>query len=205
MEISKTWSDFKQILQFNNLYFDYEDSDDGKRRVIMCQRNATTTYVCGMDLVENPDAESDQYDFEQNWASEAGEKKYVYYSHRFDVVLDNGEFNFDFKVKANDETTDVEAFLYKGLLDIGSGAVRGDTIEISVVDIDNVLGYGAGFIAGYVMRRKYLSGGAQIHSINPPKYDFLSSKRKIPTGLYIRIKYKGTGQPNIIADYEYEY
>lgn len=205
LEISKSWAVFKQILQANNLYFDYEDSEDGKTRTITCQRNATIMYVCGMLLVENPAPDSDQYDFEQNWAAKAGEKRYVYYSQRFDVALQNGEFTFDFKIKANDETTDVEAFLYKGLLDIGAGAARGDTIEISVVDIDNILGFGAGATVGYVLRRKYLSGGAQIHHLNPPRYDFLTSKRKIPAGLYVRITYKGTGQPNIIADYEYEY
>lgn len=205
MEISKNWQQLKNILLFNNLYFDYEDSEDGKSRMITVQRNAAITYVCGMQIVENPAQDSDQYDFEQNWAAKAGEKKYVYYSQRFDVTLDNGSFQYDFKIKQNDESTDAEAFLYKGVVDVGTGAVRGDSIEISVVDKDNILGFGEDVTVGYIFRKKILSGGAQIISINPPKYDFLSSKRKILSGLYIRVKYTGSGQPNIITDYEYEY
>jgi hypothetical protein len=204
IEISKSWSQLKNILTYNNLYFDFDDSDDGSRRVIYCQRNAYIVYVCGMDLVENPAQGSDQFDFEQNWMAKAGEKKYIYYSKAFDVVLTDGLFIADFKLKANDETTDVEAFLYQGSLDIGEGAVRGDSIEVQVIDLDNVLGHGYGTVLGWVVRKKILSG-AQFVRIRPPQYDFLSSKRKLPQGVYLRLRYIGQGEPSIIADYEYEY
>lgn len=205
LEIEKSWPELKNVLAYNNLYFDFDDSSDGLTRKIFCQRNAITVYVHKMNLVVEPDINSDQYDFEQNWASKAGEKKYVYYSQEFDVVLVNGSHQFDFKIKANDESTDVEAFLYKGSINVNAAAVRKDWIEVQVVDKDNIFGFGAGFILGWVIRKWILSGGEENHPIDPPKYDFLSSKRKIPSGIYLRVIYHGTGQPNVITCYEYEY
>ena len=205
LEIEKSWSELKAILTSNNLYFDYDDSADDLTRKIFCQRNAYTVYVHRMNLSSNPIDGSDQKDFEDNWASKAGERKYVYYSHTFDVSLTEGQCAFDFKIKANDETTDVEAFLYKGSINVNSPAVRGDWVEVQVVDKDNILGYGANSILGWVIRKWILAGGAEYHEINPPKYDFLSSKRKIPSGIYLRIIYHGSGEPNLIASYEYEY
>jgi hypothetical protein len=178
---------------------------DGLTRKIFCQRNAVTVYIHKMNLVATPANDSDQYDFEQNWAVKAGERKYVYYSHAFDVSLTNGQSSFDFKIKGNDETTDVEAFLYKGSINVNSPAVRGDWIEVQVVDKDNLLGHGADTVLGWVIRKWILAGGAENHEINPPKYDFLSSKRKIPAGIYLRVIYHGSGTPNVITCYEYEY
>lgn len=205
IEIEKSWPELKSILIYNNLYFDYEDSSDELTRKIFCQRNAITSYTHNMNLVPEPVEGSDQKDFEDNWASKAGEKKYVYYSQQFDVVLNNGSCTFDFKIKKNDEVTDTEAFLYKGAITVSSQAVRGDWIEVQVIDIDNVLGFGNNVVLGWVIRKWIVSGGAEVHEINPPKYDFLTSKRKIPAGIYLRIIYHGTGTPNVIASYEYEY
>lgn len=207
MEIKKKYSEIVAIIAANNLYFNYEDSELDQNgnalRTIIVSRSADVTYVCIIPIKETPVEGSDQEDFEANLASKAGEKKYVYYSHKFDVSSDGHQF--DFKIKANDETTDVEAFVYKGLICVDDSAVRGDSITVSVVDKDNLLGYGAGATLGYMIRRKYLHGGKQEHFISPPKYDFLSSKRKIPAGIYVRVTYNGTGRPNVIADYEYEY
>lgn len=205
LEIDKSWSELKAILLSNNLYFDYDDSPDGLTRKVFCQRNAVTVYTHKMNLSVEPPAGSDQEDFDTNWAHKAGERKYVYYSQSFDVVLTNGQCTFDFKIKANDETTDVEAFLYKGSINVNSPAIRGDWVEVQVVDKDNLLGYGADTILGWVIRKWILAGGAENHEINPPKYDFLSSKRKIPAGIYLRVIYHGSGTPNVITCYEYEY
>ena len=207
MEIKKKYSEIVAIIAANNLYFNYEDSEfdpnDNALRTIIVSRSADVTYVCIIPIKVTPDKGSDQEHFDANLATKAGEKKYVYYSHRFDVSGDGHEF--DFKIKANDETTDVEAFLYKGSINVNSPAVRGDWIEVQVVDKDNLLGFGADTILGWVIRKWILAGGAENHEINPPKYDFLSSKRKIPAGIYLRIVYHGSGEPNVIASYEYEY
>lgn len=207
MEIQKTYTEFKTILRNNNLYFNYEDTPIGENgigtRTLYTTRDSNISYACVMLIKAVAEEGSDQKDFEDNWASKSGEKKYCYYSHSFNVASDGHQFNF--KIKANDETTDVEAFVYKGLICVNEDAVRGDSISVSVVDIDNILGYGAGATLGYMIRKKVLHGGKQEHLINPPKYDYLSSKRKIPAGLYVRITYHGSGRPNVIADYEYEY
>lgn len=205
LEIEKSWPELKAILTYNNLYFDYDDSADGLTRKIFCQRNAVTVYIHKMNLVAEPAVDSDQYDFEENWASKSGERKYVYYSREFDVSLTEGQCIYDFKIKANDETTDVEAFLYKGVINVDAPAVRKDWIEVQVIDKDNLLGYGANTVLGWVIRKWLLAGGAEDHPIDPPKYDFLSSKRKIPVGIYLRVIYHGTGTPNVICSYEYEY
>lgn len=197
------------IIAANNMYFNFEDSPIGGNgigmRTIVTTRDSNIAYMCVIEIKATADEGSEQQDFDNNWASKAGEKKYVYYSQQFDVVLSSGTCQFDFKIKANDETTDVEAFLYKGSINVNSPAVRGDWVEVQVIDIDNVLGYGAGLVLGWVIRKWILSGGAENHEINPPKYDYLSSKRKIPAGLYLRVIYHGTGEPNVIANYEYEY
>jgi len=207
MEIKKKYSEIIDIIAYNNLYFNYEDTNFDSNgiatRTIIVSRSADISYYCVITIKEEADPESDQADFEANWMSKAGEKKYVYYSQTF--VVENDGHTFDFKIKANDETTDVEAFLYKGMICVDESAVRGDFIEVSVVDIDNVLGHGENVTVGYVIRKKILHGGKQEHFINPPKYDFLSSKRKVPAGLYIRVAYHGSGRPNVICDYEYEY
>ena len=207
MLIKKTYAEIIEIITYNNLYFNYEDSEfdaNGNAiRTIIVSRSSDVTYICNMPITIVAIPNSDQADFEANWASKAGEKKYVYQSVAFDVVSSGHQF--DFKIKENDETTDTEAFLYKGVICVSGSAVRGDSICVSVVDVDNVLGYGAGVTLGYVIRKKILHGGAQEHFISPPKYDFLSSKRKIPAGIYLRVTYTGTGTPNVICDYEYEY
>lgn len=207
MEIKKKYSEIVAIIAANNLYFNYEDSEfdpnGNALRTVIVSRSADVTYVCVIPIKVTPDEGSDQEHFEANLASKAGEKKYVYYSHQFDVAEDGHEF--DFKIKANDEATDVEAFLYKGSINVNAPAVRGDWIEVQVVDKDNILGYGAGLVLGWVIRKWILVGGSEYHEINPPKYDFLSSKRKIPAGIYVRVIYHGTGTPNVIASYEYEY
>jgi len=207
MEIKKKYSEIVAIIESNNLYFNYDDSDFDQNgnalRTIIVSRSADVTYVCVIPIKQTPDAGSDQEHFDANLATKAGEKKYVYYSQQFDV--DGDGYEFDFKIKAYDEITDVEAFLYKGSVNVNASAVRGDWIEAQVVDKDNVLGYGAGLVLGWVIRKWILSGGSEYHEINPPKYDFLSSKRKIPSGCYIRVIYHGTGTPNIIVSYEYEY
>lgn len=207
-EVSRSWDEIKAILNANNLYFDY--SDTSERRSIFVVKSAVVTFKTSFPInqePENPENDSwktpEQKDFDDNWAEKAGDKKYVYYSQSFNVTSSTEVFSF--KIKANDETTDVEAFVYKGLISVDENAQRGDTIEVAVADEDNILGYGAGLVLGYMIRKKILHGGKQDHFINPPKYDFLSSKRKIMAGLYVRVTYSGSGRPNVICDCEYEY
>lgn len=207
MIFSKSYSEIKEIIDNNNLYFNYEDSpldaNGNGIRTIITSRSSDVTYICQIPIQTNAAQGSDQEDFDLHYASRAGEKTYVHRSFSFDVTSDG--YNYDFKLKANDDITDIEAFVYKGMLLLGPETQRGDYVVVSIVDVDNLFGLGAGTVLGYMVKKKILSGGKESYSINPPMYDYLSSKRKVPNGLYIRVSYHGAGRPNIICDIEYEY
>jgi len=207
MIFSKSYSEMKQIIDNNNLYFNYEDSpldvNGNGIRTIITSRSSDVTYVCQIPIQTNAAQGSDQEDFDLNYASRAGERTYVHRSLSFDVTSDG--YSYDFKLKANDDTTDIEAFVYKGMLSVGPEAQRGDYVVVSIVDVDNLFGFGAGTVLGYMVRKKILSGGKEAYIIDPPRYDYLSSKRKVLNGLYVRVSYHGTGRPNVICDIEYEY
>ena len=74
----------------------------------------------------------------------------------------------------------------------------GDYIEFEVVDIDNLLGLGAGTVLNRYIETEYVKANTEaIISGN--------SAVKIPAGIYLRTRYVsvGTGQPiPIIIRYE---
>lgn len=203
----KTWAELKSILDSNNLYFDYEDKNT--TRIITTRRNATSMYVCEMPIVTVAAPGSDQYEFEQNYASKAGEKTYCYWAERnsFENAA-TSEYVFRLKDYCGAGNTPIDAFVFKGFISVDENAVRGDILTAAIVDHDNVLGYGVDTVVGYLVRKMLLDGGKQNIPTMPPSVDYIVNKKRIPAAFWIKMTYTSQHQTNnvdLIAGIEYEY
>jgi len=95
----------------------------------------------------------------------------------------NTTTNIEYKVINQSGESETYKYLKGGLL-FGSNIAYGDYIEVEIVDIDNILGAGAGYVVkNYVIQRfihPTCSFTNNIESTTPGK---------IPIGLYVRFKY----------------
>lgn len=78
-------------------------------------------------------------------------------------------------------------FLLSGGSCIVKGAAHGDHIAMQVIDIDNVLGYGANTMLKSFITNWYVAEGSSSFLLEVPY------PAKILGGLYIRITYTSTG------------
>ncbi len=82
--------------------------------------------------------------------------------------------------------------LFDGLGLLVKDAAWGDSVRLQVVDVDNILGYGAGLV---------LDEFATTWLINPQAYDQgywrLEYSAEIPANLYIRVIYNSVGGANV--------
>ena len=93
--------------------------------------------------------------------------------------------DIDFAVGAEDRYID-------GVRILLSNHADGDTMDFKVVDVDNVLGYGAGVVLkqfGYTWNVDYENSDQGMNF-----YNFLA---KINAGLYVRITYNSAGVSNV--------
>ena len=93
--------------------------------------------------------------------------------------------DIDFAVGAEDRYID-------GVRILLSNHADGDTMDFKVVDVDNVLGYGAGVVLkqfGYTWNVDYENSDQGMNV-----YNFLA---KINAGLYVRITYNSAGVSNV--------
>lgn len=74
---------------------------------------------------------------------------------------------------------------------IGSTAIDGDYVEFEVVDVDNILGYGANFVVNKMAETKYVRANQEYLRIS-------DAIKTIPAGLYLRLKYVSIGGQNVI-------
>lgn len=88
----------------------------------------------------------------------------------------NASTNCDFKV--------VEDSILDGARLVVSNADDGDTIDIKIIDIDNVLGLGANYVVRTVVTDWPLPAGANTWDFNA------AYPNKLKDGLYIRVVYK---------------
>lgn len=94
-------------------------------------------------------------------------------------------------------TTNIDYKLTEERLVYGGQAILknhafGDTIKFQVVDVDNILGLGAGTVLGEYMNGWYLADDTQVQPI--VMVDFPT---KIMANLYFRIAYNSTGATNV--------
>lgn len=79
-----------------------------------------------------------------------------------------------------------------GLQIILQNQVFGDTMTLQVVDVNNILGYGAGAVLDEFGKNWNVSPDTACQGIIENPYP-----AKIAAGLYIRVVYTSTGQTNI--------
>lgn len=215
MTVNKSWNDLKAILTANSLYFDYEDNEDKTIRHIICARNALVNYLCEMRLALEPESPQDdswktedQKDFDDNWASQSGEKTYCYWTENHSFAANStSKYVFQLKDYCHTGETVVDAFLFKGFISVDTNAVRGDTIRVAVVDHDNLLGYGIDFVLGYFIRKAIVEGGAQIMQFVPPSIDFFTNRKRLLKTFWIMVEMTtaSLSQVNANLGIEYEY
>jgi len=70
----------------------------------------------------------------------------------------------------------------------------GDKVAMQVVDVDNILGYGAGTVLGSYMSNWFVSSDKQTQT-----QIILDYPTKISAGLYLRVAYTSVGGTNVTA------
>ena len=79
-----------------------------------------------------------------------------------------------------------------GLSMILSGHVTGDHCHLQIVDVDNIIGYGAGFVFDEFAEDWFIAGSRDDQGLIRSEYP-----AKIREGLYIRFKYNSTGTEDV--------
>lgn len=93
--------------------------------------------------------------------------------------------NLDFAVGSEDRYINGLALLLKNHAD-------DDTIGLSVVDVDNVLGYGAGLVLKTFGTNWNVNASVEHQGLNSFNY-----AARIPANMYIRLAYNSTGGANV--------
>lgn len=94
------------------------------------------------------------------------------------------EVSIDYKV------TGAKDYLKGGMI-ITQNAAFGDYFKVEVIDIDNVLGYGANLVLSTYINRWYIDPAAQYLAIEAPYAGH------VPQNVYVRIIYTSTGGSNV--------
>jgi len=86
---------------------------------------------------------------------------------------------------------------FRGGTLITKGNVMGDVAKLEVVDVDNILGYGAGFIVANYFENWNIeekeTGKGREEIVEPTMGD------NVPEGLYMRLTYTSVGTENDVA------
>lgn len=202
MEIN-SWSSFKSLIANKELSMQYTELE---KRYDIYASEGHFMWHCMIEKVSP--ASSDQTDFENNYKSNANAKIYeptiingfrkyssdaddLYRESIKNTVTANQTNNFDKKF-----TFDV--YIYGGVYEVVGTPNDGDYLDIQVIDIDNVLGYGAGTVLATFVYKEYIN--------TERKYNEITSEdgNKIPTGVYLRAKYVSvnTNAPTLIVRYK---
>lgn len=90
-----------------------------------------------------------------------------------------------------------DAFLVGGIL-LTKGATFGDSVTFQVIDIDNVIGYGANVVLGQYISNWYMreDSQSQVNEIS-------SYPAKVLANLYLRIRYTSIGGSNVSVAVNY--
>lgn len=149
------------------------------------------TWHTNILIIPNPPIGSDQYDFEHNYKIQAfnfaiGNRAYAFSTSDF-MFAGNGVIatiphgaatNIDFAIPGVPGS-----YLYiNGATVITQNATFGDWASANIVDVNNIVGYGAGAILGNYITKWYINPSQQF-DINTPYAG------KIPAGVFMRIVY----------------
>ena len=106
------------------------------------------------------------------------------------AVTANTTNNFDKKFT-------FQIYLYGGIYEIEGTPNAGDYFEMEVIDIDNVLGYGANTILSTFVVKEYINTELKRNIVESEQGDL------IPAGVYLRARYVSvsTSAPTLIVRY----
>ena len=102
----------------------------------------------------------------------------------------------DFKIENHAGESFANKFLWGGEIYVKDGAV-GDYATLQIVDVDNLLGYGAGLVLKEYVKKKFIVPGLWHQGTD-------SCPGKIPVGVYLRCNYYhvGSNEPLILINYD---
>jgi len=189
--ISITWSIFKDLVKdWPRVFWDVR----GDSYYIIYHDGSLETSVI--------DGTSDYTDFEDNFKSltmkSATPKVRV-----IQILNENNSLSLcgvstTFTATKNTETT--HDFLIPDAISAIKGAssmfvnnVTGDYVKVELVDVDNVLGYGAGLVLGAFISKWYILGSQML------TIDNVSVSNLPATGLYLRFVYTSIGTVNDVV------
>lgn len=198
--IKLTWEDFKGILDGQSLSFQYFEI-----------RNTYCLYCANGPIVIKcliyKDNSADQTDFETNYKSKGNsdikamvltEPKNISTTLYKAVPVTEvaaGELKaIDLKLVA--VASETKQILYGGAL-YANTPDFGDYVKFQVVDVDNIIGYGAGLVLNEYIVKAYLNNNGTFE-------DYDEAGAYIPVGLYLRCLYKSeksTGTTQVKINY----
>jgi len=103
----------------------------------------------------------------------------------------NSTTNIDYAVSESGLFISGAEFIYKD-------SVWGDYVECQIIDLDNVLGYGAGTVLSQYVKKWYLDPSKSSIRVESPYAGSL------PDGVYVRVKYHSVGtetDPSALINY----
>lgn len=184
--IELSWSDFKQTLDNQALNFQYFDFNNTYH---IYTSNGPVTVLCKI----YKDSGTDQTDFEDNYKANGNkplkarveaEPANISLTHYIasDVVTVNAgdEETIDIEIAQQDSET--QQILYGGALHT-QNADFGDYVKFQIVDVNNVLGYGAGLVLKQYITKAYLNNNGTFE-------DYDEAGAYLPVGLFLRCIYK---------------
>ena len=193
-----TWSDFKNIISSKSLLMQYYDQGTNYA-VWAIDHTITYAYTIWKAGYEPLDGDvnqitSDRTDFETNYKSVCNSRCGIKIEPFADpIVAFSGDGIYQTVTAGQTQNIDFKLTTTKSVYGsqyYAQNAVLGDYVVFQVVDVDNVLGYGANFVASTFINKWYVMPNTFVDVPLP-----LAST--IPNGLYIRVVYTSTGATNV--------
>lgn len=206
MEIILAYDTFKSLVNNKDLVWNYIESDN-KYDIYSSENNIiyrteifkSCTNIVGIDESENS---TNKTDFETNYKPTANSQNSLLLSpftknsvqlnaHGvYATVTKNTIQNIDLKIEHDN-------VLVHGAMFYAKDAVFGDHVKAKVVDVDNILGYGAGTVLSKWIEKWYIVPNTLLKVTQDSAADILN-------GLYLRIQYTSVGTTNnveVICNY----
>lgn len=198
MEIYLNYITFKEIVNKKDLVWNYID-DINKYIIFSSENNViymTEIYkscnnIIGINETENNNNKSD---FESNYKDNANDQNSLLLSPftknsvelkaegKYDTITKETSQNIDFKIENGNK-------LIHGAIFYAKDAEIGDYVSAKVIDIDNILGYGAGTILKEWIVKWYVIPNQQMKITQ-------DSAGEVLEGLYLRLSYTSVGTVN---------
>jgi hypothetical protein len=215
MEIQKSYSDFISTVTSKPLQYQHSEQSDSWL-LWAVEAGITYTSIIGKPTanwggIDHAQEAENLADYLSNYAANANKpvqpKVVAEPSNTFQMQADavSAEITkgttatIDFKIQNYGNETYSTKYLAGAEIYV-SNAALGDYAESQIIDIDNLLGYGANTVLKTYVRKKYLFD-SQLQSI------IASAPGAIPVGLYIRVVYHSVGtvtDPKIFINYDIE-